>query len=168
MKRLGRIAVLAITAAGLGLVLTVASSREMRAAAAELMITVANTTANPVPTEAVNTPATQPFGWVATGQATLVVPAGKRLVITDVSGISNPLFYANLLISATAGGTETGVVLPFSAGLAGDSYLGRTVHMYADPSTTVSLKFTPITAGPYKTNPPVPTVYINGYFVTLH
>lgn len=169
MKRFGRIAVLAITAAGLGLVLTVASSRDVRAASTdkEKTVLVGNTTTDPLPATVVNLPATQPFGWITNGETTYLVPVGKRLVITDVSGISNPLFYANVLISATSGGTQTGLMLPFSAGLAGDSYVGRSVQMYADPGTVVSLKLTATAPGPYKTNPPAPTIYVNGYLVTL-
>jgi|SRR5271157_2162432 len=112
MKRIGRIALLTLSIIGISFVLTLATSHKVRAAVSAL-VTVSNTSANPVPTvQAI--PATPFFGRmqlsgtgaqsVGPGTGTLGV---TQIVITNFDSTVNQVnIYAALLNSGTCGGTN--------------------------------------------------------------
>lgn len=147
-------------------------------------VLVANDTANPVPLRDVDNPASQPFAfngfsfWSVNSQTTGVsftVPAGKRLVIEQVSAQANvtsiaPTKQVTLYVSATAGGTVaayyfTGTDVGEFAGTGRDWVVASSqTRSYADAGTTVS-----ITAFRSYTDNYSDTInfYLSGYLVNV-
>jgi hypothetical protein len=125
------------------------------AAAALQQVLVTNTATNPVQTRDVDKTAQQPFqknfhmtfdpGQLGTS-ATFTVPAGKRLVLENVSGdfmVQNGMVVI-FSVTTTANGaaadhrlvlTPQGAAGGYPASYAG----GQELHLYADPGTTVTL-----------------------------
>jgi hypothetical protein len=107
------------------------------------LVQVSNTAANPVPTVATDNPASQPFQTRVFPSAnqfvSFQVPAGKRLVITDIQAFAfgNSSTLTDLeLFSSTQGGSA-GLLLPFGTNRNGLLFAGRQVTVFADPGTTV-------------------------------
>lgn len=126
-------------------VLALGLSREVHAVAAAL-VSVTNTNSNPVPVRSVDYSVSQAFGTRVFPNprqpSTLTVPAGKRLVITSVSGFNNgPGTAADLEIDVTSGGQGSAQRIPFGAtqSATGQRYLeNANVFLVADPGTTVN------------------------------
>jgi hypothetical protein len=172
---------------GLGIVLLVAVSLQLFApkavhAIVSTLVTVANSSANPVPTLAVDNPAKTPFFASATcknsaggdqcsAQNFLAVPAGMTAVVQDVSGycrVQSGQGALGIPIYTTIGSFNGGAV-ELSMGPQvpnGGSLLlyhfGRPVTFYV-PSTAAApdgLNFTAVTL--YGVDC---TVFVNGYYV---
>lgn len=93
MKRFLRPLVLTLSVIGLSLILGVATSRDVRAAVSAL-VTVANTAANPVPTQSVDAKnAFQADLTLGLSSQPIAIPVGQRLVVefVAISGIANSL-----------------------------------------------------------------------------
>src|ERR1035437_3326516 len=87
MKRFGKVLVLTLSIIGLSLILGIATSRSVRAGVTAL-VTVANPSANPVPTQSVDAKnAFQTELSVATFNVSqpVAIPSGQRLVIDFIS-----------------------------------------------------------------------------------
>ena len=125
-------------------VLAVGLSREVHAVASAL-VTIVNTSANPVPVAAVDDRVTQAFGFRTfpnvRAYSTVVVPAGKRMVITSVSGFNNGNGSASdLEIDLVSSGQGNAHRISFAAPQSSTSlrYLSNSnVFLVADPGTTV-------------------------------
>lgn len=108
MKRIAKITGITATILILTLLLGIVSSRTVRASVTSLIVTIANTSANPVPTLAVDNPARQAVvittnpinpvvvsgagstsAYLSDANGTYTVPAGYRLVIESISGQMN-------------------------------------------------------------------------------
>ena len=125
-------------------VLAVGLSREVHAVASAL-VTVVNTSANPIPVTHVDDRVTQAVGFrtfpnVRTS-STYVVPAGKRFVITSVSGFNNGNGSASdLEVDVVTNGVGNAQRLPFGATQSATSLrylLNENVFLVADPGSTV-------------------------------
>ena len=125
-------------------VLAVGLSREVHAVASAL-VTIVNTSANPVPVAAVDDRVTQAFGFRTfpnvRAYSTVVVPAGKRMVITGVSGFNNGNGSASdLEVDLVSSGQGNAHRISFAAPQSSTSlrYLSNSnVFLVADPGTTV-------------------------------
>jgi len=119
-------------------------TREVQAVAAA-WVTVTNTTANPVAVTPVDNAVLNPFGQRVFPNVrqpdTITVPAGKKLVITGVSGFNNSNGSAYALeIGVTSNGQSSALAIPFNTTPSGYwRYLStQPVFMVADPGTTVN------------------------------
>ena len=125
-------------------VLAVGLSREVHAVASAL-VTIVNTSANPVPVAAVDDRVTQAFGFRTFPNvrafSTVVVPAGKRMVITGISGFNNGNGSASdLEVDLVSSGQGNAHRISFAAPQSSTSlrYLSNSnVFLVADPGTTV-------------------------------
>ena len=148
MKRLGRISLMTLSVIGLSLILGVATSRGVRAAVSAL-VTVANTSANPVPTQAVDAKnAFQVDFNLGLSPQPISIPAGQRLVVDfiTISGIADslngPIQPSIILQSSLTGGGSASYYLqpgptPVNIPGANQLYLAQALTVYAD-SLTVS------------------------------
>lgn len=149
-------------------------------------VVVTNTAAQPVPVKNLDNPAKQPFQWhnsgvVATGSDradfTFQVPAGKRLVIEQLSGeasvVSSSGTVPRFLIASFAGGAVASGYAPATyvgndLGMAPAVYANQQLRMYADPGTTVSVEVQRSTdnVGGYSGHVNF-TVSVTGYLVDI-
>lgn len=149
MKRLGRIAILTLSIVGLSLILGIATSHTVRAAVSAL-VTVSNTSANPVPVESVDAKnAFQTDFDLGLSPQAIAIPSGQRLVVNYVaiSGIADSLSGAIqpsiiLQSSLTGSGGSASYYLqpgptPVNIPGANQLYFAQPVKVYAD-SLTVS------------------------------
>jgi hypothetical protein len=67
------------------------------------------------------------------------VPAGKRLVLDYVSGVSVGAFVTPITVETTAGGA----VAVHNLNHEGHNYFGPRVRLFADPGTEVTTAFSP-------------------------
>ncbi len=125
-------------------VLALGLSREVHAVASAL-VTVVNTGANPVPVSSVDDRAAHAYGQrvfpSVHGTASIVVPADKRLVITEVTGFNNgDGSISDLEVDLISGGQVNATRIPFGT-TASSTFLrflqNYNVTMVADPGTTV-------------------------------
>jgi hypothetical protein len=144
MKRVQSLRPYLIGTASACVVLALGLSREVHAVASAI-VTVVNTSANPVPVSAVDDRTRQAFGQrvfpSVHGSATIVVPAGKRFVLTGVTGFNNgDGSISDLEIDLTTNGSVNATRIPF-APTASATFLrflqNYNVSMVADPGTTV-------------------------------
>ena len=143
MKRFFRPLVLTPSIIGLSLILGVATSRNVRAAVSAL-VTVANTPANPVPTQSVDAKnAFQVDLNLGLSPQPIAIPVGQRLVVefVAISGIANSLSGAIqpsiILQSSLNGGGSASYYLqpgptPVNIPGANQLYLAQPVTVYAD------------------------------------
>ena len=125
-------------------VLAVGLSREVHAVASAL-VTIVNTSANPVPVAAVDDRVTQAFGFRTFPNvrqvSTVTVPAGKRMVITSVTGFNNGNGSASdVEVDLTSNGQVNAHRISFAAPQSATAlhYLSNSnVFLVADPGTTV-------------------------------
>ena len=143
MKRFLRPLVLTLSVIGLSLILGVATSRDVRAAVSAL-VTVANTAANPVPTQSVDAKnAFQADLTLGLSSQPIAIPVGQRLVVefVAISGIANslsgPIQPSIILQSSLNGGGNASYYLqpgptPVNIPGANQLYLAQPVKVYAD------------------------------------
>jgi len=125
-------------------VLAVGLSREVHAVASAL-VTVVNTSANPIPVTHVDDRVTQPVGFRTypnvRSYSSYVVPAGKRFVITSLSGFNNGNGSASdLELAVVSNGASNAQRVPFGAPQSATSLrylLNENVFLVADPGSTV-------------------------------
>ena len=125
-------------------VLAIGLSRPVHAVASAL-VTVVNTSTNPVAVTSVDERLAQPFGFRTFPNvrqaSTATVPAGKRMVITSVSGFNNGNGSASdLEVDLVSSGVGNAQRIPFSAAQSATAlrYLANeNVFLVADPGTTV-------------------------------
>jgi hypothetical protein len=146
MKRIARISVLTFSMIGLCLVLAIATSRNVRAAVSAL-VTVSNTTANPVPTQSMEDKnAFQVDINLGLSSQVITIPAGQRLVVdfVSISGIADSLSGAIqpsiILASTLNGGGSANYYLqpgptPVNIPGANQLYFAQPVKVYADTLT---------------------------------
>lgn len=144
MKRVQSLRPYLIGIASACAVLAVGLSREVHAVASAL-VTVVNTSANPVPVAAVDDRVAHPFGTrvfpSVRNYAQIAVPADKRLVITGVSGFNNGNgSVADLEIDAVSSGEGNATRIAFGSAV-GPTFLrylpATPINMVGDPGTTV-------------------------------
>ena len=144
MKRVQSFRPYLIGIAGACAVLALGLSREVHAVASAL-VTVVNTSANPIPVTHVDERVTQAFGFRTfpnvRSSSTVTVPAGKRMVITSVSGFNNGNGSASDLevdlISSGVGNAQR-IAFATSQSASALRYLANeNVFLVADPGTTV-------------------------------
>ena len=118
MKRVGRVVVLTLSIIGLSLILGVATSRSVRAAVSAL-VTVSNTSANPVPNQSVeakNAFQTRVYLTLSSNSHQITIPQGQRLVVEFVT--------SDCLVNSGQGTTQPVVQLQSDLfGGAGASYI---------------------------------------------
>ena len=148
MKRFGKVLILTLSIIGLSLIIGIATSHEVRAAVTAL-VTVANTSANPVPAQSMDAKnAFQANVTVGLVSGTLpsqlvTIPAGQRLVVefVTISGVANslggPIQPTIILQSSLNGGASADYYLdpapsPVNIPGANQLYLGQPVKVYAD------------------------------------
>lgn len=143
MKRFGKVLVLTLSVIGLSLVLGIATSRSVRAAASAL-VTVSNTSTNPVPTESVDAKnAFQQQISLGLSAQQIAIPAGQRLVVdfVAINGIAQSLSGAIqpsiILQSSLNGGNTANYYMqpgPTPVNIPGTNqlYLAQPVKVYAD------------------------------------
>jgi len=127
-------------ALGLAPVIAIVSP-EVRSAAAALVL-VTNTSANPVPTKAADNAAFTAWGTRlfpnVRNYASFTVPAGKYLVINDISGFNNGTTAQDMTIYVTSNGASLAKAIPFTQQSRGLWYLDNSpVFLVADPGSTV-------------------------------
>ena len=177
MKRFGKVLGLKLGIIGLSLILGIATSHEVRAAVRAL-VTVANTSANPVPAQSmdaknayqVDLTVSLVSGFL-TSQA-LTIPAGQRLVVDFVTAsggaysLSGPIQPSIVLESSLNGGGQanyylqpapTATVIPGT----GQMHLAQPVKIYAD-NLTVAAGFAGFSPASYVFN-----VAISGHLVPI-
>jgi hypothetical protein len=170
MKRIGRIALLTLSILGVSFILTLATSHKVRAAVSAL-VTVSNTSANPVPTQSVDAEnAFQTSFTLGFDNVPITIPSGKRLVIdfVEVNGFAQPtagpvqpdiIFYSTL----TGGGSASYYLqpAPSAVNIPGEPqfYLAQPVKIYAD-TLSVSGAYAGYTPSTFTFN-----VNISGHFV---
>jgi hypothetical protein len=143
MKRFGKVSVMTLSIIGLSLVLGIATSRDVRAAVSAL-VTVANTSANPVPAQSVDAKnAFQTDVSLGLSPQAVTIPSGQRLVVdfVAISGIANslsgPIQPSIILQSSLTGGGSASYYLqpgpsPVNIPGANQLYLAQPVKVYAD------------------------------------
>ena len=144
MKRVQSFRPYLIGIAGACAVLALGLSREVHAVASAL-VTVVNTSANPIPVTHVDERVTQAFGFRTfpnvRASSTVTVPAGKRMVITGVSGFNNGNGSASdLEVDVVTNGVGNAQRIPFATSQSATAlrYLANeNVFLVADPGTTV-------------------------------
>jgi len=149
-------------------------------------VVVTNTPAQPVPVKEQNNPAFQPFQWqgqpgVSLGNnytiTTFTVPAGKRLVIEEISAqvyVSGAVTgeVPRLILGTQAGGAWVNTFTPMTyAGNEGVSptyAASQPLRMYADPGSTVDveLKRSSDLNGNYS-GTLISTITVTGYLVNV-
>ena len=132
----------ALGAAAAAVALVRADARSVVPELASTPVTVSNPLGNPALIHEVDNPAENPFAirvYPSVSQYTsFVVPAGKRLVITSISGYALSTTVQDVLVSAKFGATNFARVVPFGTVVNGLSYLSQpNVTLVADPGTTV-------------------------------
>jgi len=133
-----------IGAVGACAVLALGLSQQVHAVAAAL-VSITNTSANPVPVTSVDDRVAHAFGTRVypnvRAYASLTVPAGKRMIITDVSGFNNGNGSASdLEVGVVSGGASTARRIPFGAPQSATALrylLNENLFLVADPGTTV-------------------------------
>ena len=144
MKRVSSFRPILIGVASACAVLALVSSRPVQAVASAL-VTVTNTSTNPVPVSAVDDRTAQAFGQrvfpSVHNYASITVPAGKHLVITGVTGFNNGNgSISDLEVDMVSGGQGNATRIPFNT-TASTTFLrflqNYNVFMVADPGTTV-------------------------------
>ncbi len=139
-------------------------------AVASALVTVVNTSANPVTVASVDDRVAQPAVFRVypnvRAYATFVVPAGKRLVITSVSGWNNGNGSASGididLVSNNLGNTQT---IPFGAAQSATSLrhlMNENVFLVADPGSTV---YFTVTDSDYNDSAGI-NIDVHGYYVS--
>jgi hypothetical protein len=144
MKRVQSFRPYLIGAASACAVLALGLSREVHAVASAL-VTIVNTSANPVQVTHVDDHVVQPVGFRTFPNvrqaSTVTVPAGKKFVITSVSGFNNGNGSASdLEVDLVSSGVGNAQRIPFGAAQSATSlrYLqNENVFLVADPGTTV-------------------------------
>jgi len=143
MKRFGRISLLTLSVIGLSLILGVATSRNVRAAVSAL-VTVSNTSANPVPTQSVDPKnAFQADFDLGNGSLPVAIPPGQRLVVEFVAingiadSLSGPIQPSIILQSSLTGVGSANYYLepapsPVNIPGAYQLYLAQPLKVYAD------------------------------------
>lgn len=142
MKRFGRISILTLSIVGLSLILGIATSHTVRAAVSAL-VTVSNTSANPVPVESVdakNAFQTQLLVTFGEDPQQVTIPVGQRLVVdfvTITGGVYPPdvTQVVVLLGSSLNGGAAASYYLtPAHTDFSGETRLtfAQPVKVYAD------------------------------------
>jgi hypothetical protein len=143
MKRFGKVFVLTLSIIGLSLILGIATSHEVRAAVSAL-VTVANTSANPVPTQSMDAKnAFQSNFTLGLSSQPVAIPVGQRLVVeyVTISGIadslSGPIQPSIILQSSLNGGASASYYLqpgPTAVNIPGANqlYFAQPVKVYAD------------------------------------
>jgi hypothetical protein len=143
MKRIGRIALLTLSILGVSFVLTLATSHKVRAAVSAL-VTVSNTSANPVPTQSVDAEnAFQTSVTLGFDNVPITIPSGKRLVVdfVEIDGIAQsaggPIQPDIMFYSSLNGGGSASYYLqpaPSPVNIPGEGlvYLAQPVKIYAD------------------------------------
>jgi hypothetical protein len=114
-------------------------------AVASALVTVVNTSANPVAVASIDDRVAHPFGQRVfpnvRAYATIAVPAGKRLVITGVSGFNNGNGSASdLEVDVVSGGVGNAQRIPFGAAASATALhylMNENVFLVADPGSTV-------------------------------
>ena len=144
MKRVQSFRPVLIGIASACAVLAIGLSRPVQAVASAL-VTVTNTSANPVPVSPIEDRTSQAFGQrvfpSVHNYAMIAVPAGKRLVITGVTGFNNgDGSISDLEVDATTNGQGNATRIPFQT-TASSTFLrflqNYNVYMVADPGSTV-------------------------------
>ena len=174
MKRLGRITILTLSIVGLSLILGIATSHTVRAAVSAL-VTVSNTSANPVPNRDQDNPAQQPFQTTAAVAVPAVgyifnvplysVPAGKRAVIEHLSGFGNcnPTPNVGFVTLNTLVGGQDG---QFYGGMqsVGDCnwIVNLPLRAYADPGTEIT-----VNVWTFQSIPSAAGVTVSGHLVNI-
>ena len=105
-------------------------------------VTVSNPIVNPALMHEVDNPAESPFAIRVNptqgATASFVVPAGKRLVITSVSGFAYSTTVMSVTVFAMAGTAGGNHVVPFGQITGGVSYITQgSMMLVADPGSTV-------------------------------
>jgi hypothetical protein len=146
MKRLGRISVMTMGIIALSLILGLATSHGVRAAVSAL-VTVANTPANPVPTQDVEARnAFQAEFETGFGSTPVTIPAGQRLVVDfvtingEVNSLTGPIQPSVIFQSSINGGPTVNYYLqpapnPVPLPQENQLYLAQPVKIYADTLT---------------------------------
>ena len=116
------------------------ASRPAHTAGGPVPVTVANTITN----HDLDNAARQPFGIrvfpSSSSAATFVVPAGKRLVIQQISAFSNgSTTVEDVAVYTTISGTGTALIVPFTVNNHGIVYATQSVTDYADAGTLVQV-----------------------------
>ncbi|HTS21042.1 MAG TPA: hypothetical protein VMN79_04440 [Casimicrobiaceae bacterium] len=143
MSKLRAIRPYVMGALGFAAVIAIVSPDARSAAAALVFVT--NTSANPVPTKAADNPALSAWGVRVypnvRAPVLFTVPAGKYLVINDVSGFTNGSTAYDVEIGVTTNGGGSGKLIPFGPrGIGGWAYLVNTnTFLVADPGSTVAI-----------------------------
>lgn len=109
------------------------------------LVSVTNTSANPVPVTSIDDRVSNAFGTRVFPNvrafASLIVPAGKRLVISGVSGFNNGNGSAtDVEVIVTTSGAGSAQRIPFGAPQSSTALrylLNENVFLVADPGTTV-------------------------------
>ena len=174
MKRFGKVLVLTLSIIGLSLILGIATSHEVRAAVTAL-VTVANTSANPVPTQSMdakNAFQTEVFVLSAGQLHAVAIPSGQRLVIEYItifgfaSSSAGPTQPVIQLQSHLTGGTSATYFFepgpnPVNDPTGRGVYLAQPVKVYAD-TLNMDLGFTDNSPFLYQMN-----VAISGHLVPI-
>jgi hypothetical protein len=175
MKRFGKVLVLTLSIIGLSLILGIATSRNVRAAVTAL-VTVANTSANPVPTQSVDAKnAFQTELSVTTPNVALpvAIPSGQRLVIDFISivggasSLSGPIQPEIAFQSHLTGGASATYYFdpgPTPVNFPNAIHLAQPVKVYADTLTVV---FRALGSEVFPPNIYVMTVGISGHLVPI-
>jgi hypothetical protein len=151
LKRFGKILVLTLGVIGLSLVLSIATSREVRAAVVSALVTVSNTPANPVPTQSVDAKNAFQANLIGLGFSSqqITIPSGQRLVVDFVgingaaNSLSGPIQPSIILQSSLNGGGAANYYLqpgssPINIPGANQLYLAQQVKVYADTLTVAT------------------------------
>jgi hypothetical protein len=144
MTKLQTLRPLLIGVAGACAVLALGLSKDVRAVAAAL-VTVTNTSANPVPVTNVDDQILHAFGTRVfpnvRDPVTITVPANKRLVINSITGFNNGNGSAiDLEVGVVSGGAGSALRIPFGAPQSASALrflLNQNVLLVADPGSTV-------------------------------
>jgi len=109
------------------------------------LVTVANTSANPVPTVGTDNPALQPFSNFQTGGTSFFVfsvPVGKTLVIEEFNMICfeppSTFFPTDFRVNVTSGGSGAQYIFVPTT-LRAEQNVIQTTRIYADPGSVVSI-----------------------------
>ena len=121
---------------GIGLI----SSRPAHTAGGPIPVTVANTVEN----HDLDKPARQPFTIrvypTASTPQNFTVPAGKRLVIQQVSAFNfGSTTVEDVALYSLVSGKASALLVPFTVNNQGIVYASQAVTDYADPGTTVTV-----------------------------
>lgn len=168
MKRVQSFRPVLIGIASACVVLAVGMSREVHAVASAL-VTVVNTSANPIPVASTDDRIPQAFGFRTFPNvrqtSTVTVPAGKRMVITGISGFNNGNGSASdVEVDVMTNGTVNAQRVAFSAPQSATAlrYLANAnVFLVADPGTTV---FFSITDSDFNDSAGI-NIDVHGYYV---